>query len=274
MSYASTQTLTDEQMAAYNRDGFLIVRGMFSQSEVDEIRETFAKQSELGPVPNLWNPTSDNPNDPLSRYPRMMHPHKQPQLPIGPLSMKVGLDPRVGAVLTDLFGEEPLCAQTMYYFKPAGSRGQSLHQDNFYLRVKPGTCMAAWLAIDDCDAENGTLVCVPGSHHLKIACPERADQKRFWSNDHVPTPAGMREETIILKAGDVLFFNGSVIHGSYENTSKNRFRRSFISHYVPKSSSEVSEWYFPLYTFDGRDVAMGKATGGGPCGGEEAKGPH
>ena len=77
-----------------------------------------------------------------------------------------------------------------------------------------------------------------------------------------------------LKAGDVLFFNGSVIHGSYENTSKSRFRRSFISHYVPRSSSEVSEWYRPLYTFEGCDVAMGKATGGGPCGGEEAKGPH
>jgi ectoine hydroxylase-related dioxygenase (phytanoyl-CoA dioxygenase family) len=274
MSQATTQTLTDQQVAAYHRDGYVVIRGMFSKAELDELRETFMKQSELGPVKDLWNPTNDNPKDPLARYPRMMHPHRQSQLPIGPLSMRIGLDPRVGAVLADLFGEEAVCAQTMFYFKPAGSRGQSLHQDNFYLRVSPGTCMAAWLAVDDADSENGGLVCVPGSHNLKIACPEKADASRFFTNDHVPVPEGLREEPINLKAGDVLFFNGSVIHGSYENTSKDRFRRAFISHYVPASSKEVSQWYRPLYRFDGNEVAMNGATGGGPCGGEEAKGPH
>lgn len=274
MPYASTQTLTDEQIAAYHRDGYVVIRGMFSKDELDEMRSTFMAQSELGPVENLWAPSNDNPNDPLARYPRMMHPHKQPQLPIGPLSMRFGLDPRVGAVLADLFGEEAACAQTMFYFKPPGSRGQSLHQDNFYLRVKPGTCMAAWLAVDDADSENGGLVCVPGSHNMKIACPEKADPARFFTNDHVRVPQGMQDVPVDLKAGDVLFFNGSVIHGSYENTSKDRFRRAFIGHYVPLRSVEVSEWYRPLYTFDGREVAMNNATGGGPCGGEEAKAPH
>ena len=47
--------------------------------------------------------------------------------------------------LTGLLGNEPYAAQTMVYFKPAGSRGQALHQDNYYLRVHPGTCMAAWM---------------------------------------------------------------------------------------------------------------------------------
>ena len=51
------------------------------------------------------------------------------------------------SVLTQLLGVEPLAVQTMLYFKPAGARGQALHQDNFYLRVQPGTCMAAWLAL-------------------------------------------------------------------------------------------------------------------------------
>lgn len=275
MPQATTQTLTDEQMAAYHRNGYVVIRGMFSKSEIDELRETFMKQSELGPVRDLWNPSSDNPNDPLARYPRMMHPHKHPQLPIGPLSMRFTLDARVGAVLADLFGEEPVCAQTMFYFKPPGARGQSLHQDNFYLRVKPGTCMAAWLAVDDADRGNGGLVCVPGSHNLKLACPEKADSARFaFGSDQVRVPQGMREEPLNLAAGDMLFFNGSVIHGSYENTSKDRFRRAFISHYVPISSSEVGEWYRPLFTFKGRDIAMNKAAGSGPCGGEETQSPH
>jgi hypothetical protein len=32
----------------------------------------------------------------------------------------------------------------MIYFKAAGARGQALHQDQYYLRVNPGTCCAAW----------------------------------------------------------------------------------------------------------------------------------
>ena len=72
----------------------------------------------------------------------------------------------------------------------------------------------------------------------------------------------------------MLFFNGSIIHGSLPNKSKDRFRRSFISHYVPASSVEVSEWYRPLHRFDGTQIEMAGATGGGPCGSAEAKGPH
>ena len=77
-----------------------------------------------------------------------------------------------------------------------------------------------------------------------------------------------------MRAGDVLFFNGSLIHGSTPNTSATRFRRSLIFHYVPEGSLEMSEWYQAL-RFDGRPVAIPAATGGGPCGTEQAvAGPH
>ena len=35
-----------------------------------------------------------------------------------------------------------------------------------------------------------------------------------------------------MKAGDVLFFHGKTIHGSPPNVTNDRFRRSFICHYV------------------------------------------
>jgi hypothetical protein len=58
-------------------------------------------------------------------------------------SLRWLLDPRLGDCLTTLLGVEPYAVQTMLYFKPPGSRGQALHQDNFYLRVQPGTCLNA-----------------------------------------------------------------------------------------------------------------------------------
>src|SRR3712207_7227872 len=55
------------------------------------------------------------------------------------------------------------------------SRGQALHQDQSYLRVQPGTCMAAWLALDRCDEENGCMQVIPGSHTWPLLCTVEAD---------------------------------------------------------------------------------------------------
>ena len=87
--------------------------------------------------------------------------------------MRYMLDERIEMHLADLMGDEPIAAQSMFYFKPPGARGQDFHQDNFYLRVQPGSCMAAWVAIDDCDEQNGTMMVVPTSNALDIVCPRK-----------------------------------------------------------------------------------------------------
>jgi hypothetical protein len=70
-----------------------------------------------------------------------------------------------------------------------------------------------------------------------------------------------------MRAGDVLFFHGSLVHGSLPNTSTDRFRRSLILHFVPQASVEISRFYLPLVDpLTGADVTIDEATGGGPCG--------
>lgn len=273
--------LTTEQKQQFDRDGFLAMRGLFSRDEIDEIRETFMTQAGEGPVPGL----SDVPraregappaaNDPLARYPRMMHPHKHLDKPVGPLALRYMRDPRLKPILAELFGEDPFACQSMFYFKPPGARGQDLHQDNFYLRVKPGTCMAAWVAVDDADAGNGGMMCVPQTASLDIACPEKADPTLFFTSEHVEPPPGLEPQMMNLKAGDVLFFNGSVIHGSTPNTSADRFRRSLIFHYVPASTVEMSHYYEAL-SFDGIKQNIAVNLDGGPCGTTQdlPAGPH
>ena len=272
----AARTLPEQRRHDFQQNGYHISRGLFSPTEVAEICQTFMTQAADGPVPDLSDSSRLlGPTDPLARYPRMMNPHRHADKPVGPLSLRFLLDVRLEIALWDLMGEEPVAAQTMFYFKPPQARGQALHQDNFYLRVRPGTCMAAWLAIDDADRDNGGMVVVPGSHQLDLVCPQKADSTRFFTTEHIPVPQGMREEAANLQAGDVLFFNGSLIHGSYPNTSHDRFRRAFICHYVPRSSAEVAHWYRPLLTFHGQEIAMPLATGGGPCGTvQEAAAPH
>jgi phytanoyl-CoA hydroxylase len=266
--------------ALFERDGFVTVPGLFSPEEVTEIREAFMAQNQDGPVPGLSDVGSGertySKGDPLGFYPRMMHPHKHPDKTVGPLSLRYMLDTRLQRLLRVLMGEEPVAAQSMFYFKPPGARGQDLHQDNYYLRVAPKTCVAAWVAIDDVDQQNGGMVLVPGSHKLPILCPTPADKTLFFTDHHLDVPEGMTPIPADMKAGDVLFFNGSVIHGSYPNKSQDRFRRAFICHYIPQESTELSMFY-PCLDFDGSPVSIPEATGGGPCGGGEwmaVKGPH
>ncbi len=180
--------------------------------------------------------------------------------------MRTMLDPRIRTVLQILMEDQPLAAQSMMYYKPPGSRGHALHQDQFYLRVAPGTCMAAWIALDPADLENGGMRVVPGLGALPLLCVQPADESQSWSQVVVPLPEDARAIELELQPGDTLFFTGWTPHGSLPNTSSNRLRRCFIGHYIPASAQAVSSWYLPLVDFEGNDVTREAAPAGGACG--------
>jgi len=190
-----------------------------------------------------------------------MHPHR-----FNDVSKKYMLHPPVMDILTDLYEEEALAAQSMFYYKPPGSRGQALHQDNFYLKVEPGNCIAAWTAVDAADEENGGLLIVPKTNEYEIVCPELSDAKESFTTHFVKPPKEQKPIPAIMDKGDVLFFNGNLIHGSYRNKSKDRFRRAFISHYANESATHISEHYRPLYHADGTVADLLASEDGGPCG--------
>jgi ectoine hydroxylase-related dioxygenase (phytanoyl-CoA dioxygenase family) len=121
------------------------------------------------------------------------------------------------------------------------------------------------------------MQCVPNTRSYPIQCSEQSDLSRSFTTEHVTPPAGYRAELVPLKAGDVLFFNGHVIHGSDPNRSKTRFRRAFICHhYVALSATELSHWYRTPFRFNQERLSIPVATGGGACGTPEdaQPGPH
>jgi hypothetical protein len=267
MNAAGAPILTQEGLRQYREDGFTVVRGLFGYDEVDRLRAEFAALHAAGPVPGHFEPRPGA--DPLHVYPRVMQPHE-----VSPLARQVLLDARLRGVLETLLGEEVLAAQSMFYFKPPGARGQALHQDNFYLRVEPGTCVAAWLACDVIDRDNGGLEVVPGTHRMELFCPEEADAELSFAREYVAPPAGLTAVPVDMAPGDVLFFNGSLVHGSQPNRTADRFRRSFIGHYVGRSAERIGQYYRTL-SMSGERVALPESEGAGPCGTEFARrGPH
>lgn len=253
--------ITSEQFEAWQRDGYLLVRGLFSTDEVESIQAHFMEMNGAAAYPNAENTIdADNP-DPLKRYPRIMQPHRWDER-----SLQWLLDERLNVCMTALLEREPYAVQTMFYFKPAGARGQALHQDQYYLRVQPGTCMAAWMAVDDCDEENGCLRVVPGSHTWPVLCTTDADTTQSFTDVTVDLPEGAEAVPVTMAAGDVLFFNGQLVHGSFPNTSGDRFRRALIGHYLVGEAEKVYEWYHPVLRMDGTEMEMGVSQDGSTCG--------
>ncbi|MBI3959580.1 MAG: phytanoyl-CoA dioxygenase family protein [Chloroflexi bacterium] len=253
--------LENGHIRRFRETGYVVARGLFSAQEAQNYRQHFMHLRETAVYPGDFAGVDLQSSDPLKRYPRMIHMHRWDDLSLGWM-----LDDRLKRWMTGLLGVEPYAVQTMLYFKPAGGRGQALHQDQYYLKVQPGTCIAAWMALDDCDPENGCLQVVPGTHDLPILCTVQADTTQSFTDVTVPIPDGMQPQPVVMKAGDVLFFNGQLIHGSFPNTSRDRFRRSLIGHYIVGEAEQVAKFYHPALRMDGTPVELGVSEGGSECG--------
>ncbi len=261
-----TQTIPEEQIAAFHRDGYCVVDGLFENHELAAIEAFFEDYKHNGEKVYDAGCTFEE-LDPSKQQVRAMHPHRY-----SAKAREWFLNPQVMDVLETLLGSPALGVQTMYYYKPPGAKGQGMHQDNFYLISQPTTCIAAWTAIDESTDENGCLWVVPGSHKGNILCPKMdATAMRSWNNygdSHInPFPREVSPIPVPVPRGSTLFFGGHLIHGSGPNRTKDRSRRTFIGHYINEASECVAKFYHPIFNRHGEIVShVQEYAGGGPCG--------
>jgi ectoine hydroxylase-related dioxygenase (phytanoyl-CoA dioxygenase family) len=250
--------------AKYKSEGYCIVDGLFAEATLRAIEDFFEEYKHHGGAVFDRGTTYEE-IDPAKRQARAMHPHRHSEQVRGWF-----LNPAVMDVLVELLGREALGAQTMYYYKPPGAKGQGMHQDNFYLLAAPATCIAAWTPIDDATEENGCLWVVPGSHRHDIHCPKVGESKP-WNNygdSHInPFPRETKPVPVPVNRGQTLFFGGNLIHGSGPNRSKDRCRRTFIGHYVDAATQSLAQFYHPILDRHGNTLSsINVHAGGGPCG--------
>lgn len=233
-------TLSDEQIAQYERDGYLIVHDLLTDAEVDSF---VAYESE--PKPDGWRENLRHHVDD-ERWAR------------------IAKHPNVVSIARQLLdGARPMVVQTMYMERqPAGdaevgSKGIALHQDLHYLPTEPPTLLACWIAMNDTDAGNGGLCVVPGSNHNGLYEAQQNDDTEehdAWESDHLMRDRDGHEwtqsfysfdiegldedeiERLTVPKGAGVFFTGYTIHGSYANRSKDRVRRAFATHFVDDRS--------------------------------------
>lgn len=227
--------LSGEDIAFYEREGYLAMDGFLSSAEVAACQ---AGLSDLIHQRVAWDDKVGIQEEPYYREGKIDERIDDPELrvrkiwqfcQIEPRLRDVAFHPRLIPVLDQLIGPGHRLIQDMALVKPPfhGSE-KPWHQDTAYFDWTPiGGIVGVWIALDEATVENGCMQVIPGTHrdgpapHFHLRDCQMADQRVQVE----------RAVVVPLKPGGILIFSGLLHHGTPPNLSGDR-RRAFQCHYA------------------------------------------
>jgi phytanoyl-CoA hydroxylase len=231
--------LTAEQIHFYHEQGYLIVKSGCSADLIDAFNGHIHDIRSSDDMPEWALPKKKGSTE-RDRYSlRMFNPHKHDSF-----SRQVMKLPIIRGALAQLMGDEATCVQSMYFYKEPGSPGQAAHQDYHYIRDDPKTMIAAWIAMEEfVDEENGCLWVIPKSHRLGLlphGSVKNREEHEAWTHETEGIDLS-KQVPVVMEKGDILFFHELLIHSSNKNRSKDRWRRSYVCHYIRHDSNVLNQ---------------------------------
>jgi hypothetical protein len=241
--------LTDEERAAWERDGFFVRKNAVPIGIIEEMRTAteelcgsiaanahgrkFVVSTDYVFEPDLmtgifikWEPGEEPVVQGL-----------EPFADLHPTFMKYEMHPSFTEPCADLLGLEPddlnMYTEKLNFKRARKGRKYALHQDYPYwidVADDAENMVTVWLALDDADRENACLEVLPGSHK-QGRVPGKVDGTEFEKNEIDPDAfdtTGMIHAEV--KAGDAIFFGPYLVHRSAANTS-DRDRRALLYTY-------------------------------------------
>lgn len=262
-------TLTQTQIDAYDRDGFVIIENVLTPAVIEAARSRFepmfSGMFQTGLYPDEWNWRMGRDAPDLTR--QICNGWKS-DLTIA----SIVLASQVGEACARLRRwPGARLGQDNVIWKPPGGKPLGFHQDDSYNGwIEPGEMNTYWITLDDTKAHQGTIEYVRGSHKWPVSAPI----KQFHApddplNDLYPAAkaAGVAKPEIVpieVPAGSCVIHHGRTWHGSRDNKGE-RPRRSVIAHcissaatfhptklsyiysrYKKVGSVEMDESYFPV----------------------------
>ncbi|MBM7589644.1 phytanoyl-CoA dioxygenase family protein [Brevibacillus fulvus] len=239
--------VSEEQKRFFEQEGYLVVKGVYSRAEVEQVNEEYFKFWLDLMASGKIQQDSKRPLE--SVFPRLRDYHRENET-----VTKFIIDPRLMEIMEYLLGEPILVIQTSYYFKTPGTRGLPYHQDNYSIGVVPDTTYAAWVSLDPSDQENGGLSFVRKTQQFELLSPKVVPETVSVYGQMIEVPEGYETVEVTTEPGDVVIFNGNILHGSSENFSRHRFRRVLVTHYARESMEKITLNYNYLINKRGERV--------------------
>jgi phytanoyl-CoA hydroxylase len=257
--------LTAEQLAQYERDGFLVIEDFVKMEACDALRARAAElvatfdPSGLRSIFSTHEQTrtSDdyflNSGDRVSFFfeeeafdsegnLRQSKEHSINKIghalhDLDPVFNRFSRTPELAALVDDLGYARPLLIQSMYIFKQPNIGGfVTCHQDATFLYTEPLSVTGLWFALEDATVENGCLWAIPGGRRLGlksrfVRAPEVGTRfevldERAWPLDQLVP--------LEVKKGTLIVLNGLIPHLSRTNRSP-KSRHAYTLHLIEES---------------------------------------
>jgi ectoine hydroxylase-related dioxygenase (phytanoyl-CoA dioxygenase family) len=219
-----TAPLTDAQRTQFQRDGYVVLRGLFSRDDLAAAdRETHAllDREDLKDRNNLrvrWQYHYET-GDPVFEL-------FDPVVDLSPGVRALADDARLRAVIEDLLGDRVHLFKDKLIYKPAGAGGYPLHQDFIAWPGFPESFTTAVIAIDGATEENGRIEVFPGTHAK--GCLAERDGNFHILDDEVL--GGVAPVALDLAPGDVAIYGAFMPHRSEINRTDASRRHLLISY--------------------------------------------
>jgi len=233
--------LDQQQQAQFHQDGFVIVRQLFDQEEIDLLRESaksdkaiednaFAKDDGEGGRIRLalWNHPGDDIYGQFARCKRVVD------------SIEALLDDEIYHYHSKMILKEPKIGGAWAWHQDYG-----YWYENGILFPDMASVM---IAVDNATIENGCLQVLKGSHKLGRIDHVLTGEQAGANMERVEEAIKVLETIYVeLKQGDALFFHCNLLHRSDRNTSDNP-RWVMICSYNSKHNNPTKEHHHPCYT--------------------------
>jgi len=222
---AGIETRRASRRAAYERDGFIVARSLFDAAEIREAsREAERLLADCERLKSVRNLRCRWQNNVLTG--ECTFETFDPVIDIGAVCRGLAHDPRLMAVLHDLYGEPACLFKDKLIYKPPGVKGYGLHQDWIAWKGFPRSFLTVLIPFDSADRDNGCTVVYPGYHSSGPLTPQDGNYREL-------PPDAVDESKAVyleLEPGDVAVFGGFTPHRSDPNLS-NRWRRQLYLSY-------------------------------------------
>jgi phytanoyl-CoA hydroxylase len=265
--------LSEAQITAYDRDGFLVLEDFVEDEACDRLRaraEELVRDFDPRGVVSIFSTqeqtrTSDDyfleSGDKIRFFfeENAFHPDGTLRQSKGRSINKIGhalhdLDPvfdkfsratAIKQLVSDLGIDDPLLLQSMFIFKQPRIGGQvTCHHDATFLYTEPLRLVGLWFALEDATIDNGCLWAIPGGHKLGLKSRflrAEGGGTRFEAIDDAAWPEE-KLQPLEVKKGTVIVLHGLLPHLSRENRSS-KSRQAYTLHVIDAASDyPASNW--------------------------------
>jgi ectoine hydroxylase-related dioxygenase (phytanoyl-CoA dioxygenase family) len=216
--------LTREDVQAYDRAGFVVLRRLLPAQEIAaataEAERLLDQRRDLIDTKNLrcrWQPNQRTGACEFECF--------DPIIDLSPACRRLALDARLRGVLARLYDDEPCLFKDKLIYKPPGVKGYGLHQDWIAWPGFPRSFLTVLIPLDAATVANGCTEVFPGYHREASLSPEDGQYHEL--------PPGTVDEShgvpLELEPGDVAIFGGFTPHRSAPNLSDGWRRQLYVS---------------------------------------------